>query len=128
MQRRKFLRTAAVGAAGVATRVTLARTRPSRIDPALNGASPRASQVARHACGGPGERMVKIVAEAPTTSSRIRTFAAGGDLPGLQVLDAVQNGTVDMGDGVLLLLRQGPDLRIRHRRSVGLNTRQFQAG
>ncbi len=41
--------------------------------------------------------MSKAVAEATDNKFQIQTFAAGEIVPGLQVLDAVQNGTVEMG-------------------------------
>ena len=72
--------------------------RPSRSRcPSSNGAWPRASP----------SRSTRSTARArtsPSTSARltdnkfqIRVFAAGEIVPGLQVLDAVQNGTVEMG-------------------------------
>jgi len=70
MQRRKFLRTAAVGAAGVATTSTLAAP-PSRNRCGANwritSSFPKSLG---HAVGGRAERMVKIVAEATDNSSR----------------------------------------------------------
>ena len=52
------------------------------------------------------------VAEATDNKFQIQAFAAGEIVPGLQVLDAVQNGTVEMRPHrALLLFRQGPDLR-----------------
>ena len=39
----------------------------------------------------------KLVAEATDNKFQIQAFAAGEIVPGLQVLDAVQNGTVEMG-------------------------------
>jgi TRAP-type mannitol/chloroaromatic compound transport system substrate-binding protein len=41
--------------------------------------------------------MVKLVAEATDNKFQIQAFAGGEIVPGLQVLDAVQNGTVEMG-------------------------------
>ena len=50
---------------------------------------------------------------------QIQVFAAGEIVPGLQALDAVTNGTVECCHTVVLLLRrQGPDLRARHRHPV----------
>jgi TRAP-type mannitol/chloroaromatic compound transport system substrate-binding protein len=49
--------------------------------------------------GGEGavEVMAKHVGEATDNKFQIQTFAGGEIVPGLQVLDAVQNGTVEMG-------------------------------
>ena len=64
---------------------------------------------------GGAELFAKAVAEATDNKFQIQTFAAGEIVPGLQVLDAVQNGTVEMGHTAsLLLLRQGSDVRVRH--------------
>ena len=46
---------------------------------------------------GGAEVMAKAVAEATDNKFQIQLFAAGEIVPGLQVLDAVQNGTVEMG-------------------------------
>src|SRR5215510_4151568 len=43
------------------------------------------------------EYMAKRVAEVTDNKFQIQVFAAGEIVPGLQVLDAVQNGTVEMG-------------------------------
>ncbi len=47
------------------------------------------------AAGGSGD--VHTVAELSDNRFQIRTFAAGEIMPGLQVADAVQNGTVECG-------------------------------
>ena len=50
---------------------------------------------------------------------QIQPFAAGEIVPGLQVLDAVQNGTVEIGHTAsYYYCRQGPDIRLRHRGAV----------
>ena len=41
-------------------------------------------------------RLPKYVAEATDNKFQIQVFAAGEIVPGLQVLDAVENGTVEM--------------------------------
>ncbi|MDP1881733.1 MAG: ABC transporter substrate-binding protein, partial [Bradyrhizobium sp.] len=43
---------------------------------------------------GGAEMMCKMVAEATDNKFQIEIFGAGEIVPGLQVLDAVQNGTV----------------------------------
>src|SRR6202050_1003355 len=42
-------------------------------------------------------QMAKAVGEATDNKFQIQTFAAGEIVPGLQILDAVQNGTVELG-------------------------------
>src|SRR5580693_10678450 len=46
---------------------------------------------------GTVEHISKRVAEITDNKFQIQGFAAGEIVPGLQVLDAVQNGTVEMG-------------------------------
>ena len=77
---------------------------------------------------GAGERLAKIVAEATDNKFQIRTFAAGEIVPGLQVLDAVQNGTVEMG-GTASYYYFGKDPTFAFGTAVpfGLNTRQYAA-
>ena len=73
---------------------------------------------------GGAEMMAKAVAEATDNKFQIQVFAGGEIVPGLQVVDAVQNGTVEMRPyRVVLLFRQGPDLRLRHlgRRSAPIS-------
>ena len=68
---------------------------------------------------GAGEVFAKAVAEATDGKFQIQVFAAGEIVPGLQALDAVSNGTVECCHTVVLLLRrQGPDLRPRLRDPV----------
>ncbi|MFL5096247.1 MAG: TRAP transporter substrate-binding protein, partial [Xanthobacteraceae bacterium] len=46
---------------------------------------------------GGAEMMAKVVGEATDNKFQIQPFAGGEIVPGLQVLDAVQNGTVEIG-------------------------------
>src|SRR5204862_367841 len=46
---------------------------------------------------GAAEYMAKRIAEATDNKFQIRVFAAGEIVPAFQVLDAVQNNTVEMG-------------------------------
>ena len=46
---------------------------------------------------GAAENIAKRVSDATGGKFQIRTFAAGEIVPGLQVLDAVQNTTVEAG-------------------------------
>ena len=65
---------------------------------------------------GGAEHIAKRVAEITDNKFQIRVFAAGEIVPALQVLDAVQAGTVECRPHrAVLLLRQGSGLRLRHR-------------
>ena len=77
------------------------------------------AEVARHALWRLRVFLPSASPRSPTTNSRFRSFAAGEIVPGLQVLDAVQNGTVEMGNTAMYYyLRQGPGLHLRHRAAV----------
>ncbi len=68
---------------------------------------------------GAGEVMTKTVSDVTGGKFQIQLFAAGEIVPGLQVADAVQDGTIECGHtALLLLLRQGSDVRVRHGHSV----------
>jgi TRAP-type mannitol/chloroaromatic compound transport system substrate-binding protein len=72
--------------------------------------------------------MATAVAEATDNKFKIRVFAAGEIVPGLQVADAVQNGTVEMGHTASYYF-SGKDLTFALGTAVpfGLNTRQMDA-
>jgi TRAP-type mannitol/chloroaromatic compound transport system substrate-binding protein len=72
--------------------------------------------------------LANIVSEATDRKFEIRTFAAGEIVPGLQVLDAVQNGTVEMGQTASYYYT-GKDLTFGFGTAVpfGLNTRQMNS-
>ena len=97
MQRRKFLRTAGVGAAAAAATGALAAPAIAQSAPELNWRMTSSFPKSLDTLFGGAEHFAKIVAEATDNKFQIRTFAAGEIVPGLQVLDAVQNGTVEMG-------------------------------
>ena len=68
---------------------------------------------------GGAEVFAKRVAEATDNKFQIQVFAAGEIVPGLQVARRrAERHRRDGPYGVLLLFRQGPDLRLRHRAAV----------
>src|SRR4030081_2449321 len=94
MKRRDFIKVTGIGVAGAATMAAaaVAQTMPEikrRVT----------TRLAKSPCTPPGgaELMAKAVGEATDNKFQIQTFAAGEIVPGLQVLDAVQNATVEMG-------------------------------
>ena len=119
MQRRKFLRTAGVGAAAAAAGGTVAAPAIAQSAPELNWRMTSSFPKSLDTLYGGAELFAKIVAEATDNKFQIRTFAAGEIVPGLQVLDAVQNGTVEMGQTAsYYFCRQGSDLRAGDARPV----------
>jgi TRAP-type mannitol/chloroaromatic compound transport system substrate-binding protein len=96
MQRRKFLRTAGIGGSAVVTS-TLAAPAIAQSMPELKWRMASSFPKSLDTLFGAGEVFTKAIAEATDNRFQIRLFAAGEIVPGLQVLDAVQNGTVESG-------------------------------
>jgi TRAP-type mannitol/chloroaromatic compound transport system substrate-binding protein len=68
---------------------------------------------------GAGAQVAKRAAEATDNKFQIQVFAAGEIVGGLQVLDAVQNGTVESGYTLSSYYIGGPHLRVRYVGAVG---------
>ena len=94
MKRRDFLKVTGLGAAGAAT---MAAPAIAQGMPELKWRMPTSWPKSLDTLYGGAELMAKLVAEATDNKFQIQTFAGGEIVPGLQVLDAVQNGTVEMG-------------------------------
>src|SRR4051812_40763404 len=95
MQRRKFINTAGAGMAGIlATGVAPAFAQAS---PEIKWRCASSFPKSLDTIYGAAEGMAKRVAAATGNKFQIQVFAAGEIVPGLQVLDAVQNGTVQCG-------------------------------
>src|ERR1700757_5146775 len=97
MHRRKFLRTAALGTAGVASVSTLAAPAIAESTPELKWRMASSFPKSLDTLYGTGEIFARYISEMTDNKFNVRIFAAGEIVPGLQVLDAVQNGTVEMG-------------------------------
>jgi TRAP-type mannitol/chloroaromatic compound transport system substrate-binding protein len=94
MKRREFLRAAGAGlAASTLAAPAIAQTMPE-LKWRLTASWPKSLDTLYGAC----EDFSKRVAEITDNKFQIQVFAAGEIVPGLQVLDAVQNGTVEMGN------------------------------
>ena len=92
MQRRSFLKQATAGATAAAVAAPALAQGPA-ITWRLASSFPKTLDT----IFGSAERFVKRVAELTGGRFLIRQFAAGEVVPGLQVMDAVQAGTVEMG-------------------------------
>jgi TRAP-type mannitol/chloroaromatic compound transport system substrate-binding protein len=93
MQRRTFLKTAAVGAAtGAVAAPAIAQSQPS-IQWRLAASWPKSLDTLY----GGVELVARRLSELTDGKFQIRPFAAGEIVPPLQVLDAVQAGTVECG-------------------------------
>ena len=77
---------------------------------------------------GGAELVCRRVAEATDNRFQIRPFAAGEIVPGLQVLDAVQSGTVELGQSAsYYYVGKDPCFTFATAVPFGLNTRQQSA-
>src|SRR6185503_593423 len=94
MKRRDFLKVTGIGAAGAAT---LAAPAIAQSMPELKWRLTASWPKSLDTLWGGVELMAKLVGEATDNKFQVQAFAAGEIVPGLQVLDAVQNGTVEMG-------------------------------
>src|SRR5215469_2595633 len=92
MRRRKFLKTAGLSVAASALAAP-AIAQSGELHWRMTTSWPKSLDTLY----GGAEYVAKRVADMTGNKFQIRTFAGGEIVPGLQVADAVQNGTVEMG-------------------------------
>jgi TRAP-type mannitol/chloroaromatic compound transport system substrate-binding protein len=92
MKRREFLKAAGLSAAATAVAMPAVAQSMPEIKWRLTSSFPKSLDT----LWGASEDVAKIVSEATDNKFQIQTFAAGEIVPGLQALDAVTNGTVEM--------------------------------
>jgi TRAP-type mannitol/chloroaromatic compound transport system substrate-binding protein len=121
MKRREFLRVTGVGlAAGAVASPAIAQSAPE-VKWRLTASWPKSLDTLYGGC----EYFCKRVAEITDNRFQIQPFAAGELVPGLQVLDAVSNGTVEMGNTALYYYwGKNPAFTFGTALPFGLNTRQ----
>ena len=97
MKRREFLKVGGIGlAASTVAAPAVAQSMPE-VKWRLAASWPKSLDTLYGGC----EYFCKRVAELTDNRFQIQSFAAGEIVPGLQVLDAVSNGTVEMGNTAL---------------------------
>jgi TRAP-type mannitol/chloroaromatic compound transport system substrate-binding protein len=94
MKRRDFIKVTGLGAAGA---VTIAAPAIAQSMPEIKWRLTTSWPKSLDTLHGGAELMAKKVGEATDNKFQIQTFAAGEIVPGLQVVDAVQSATVEMG-------------------------------
>src|SRR5215510_9059116 len=124
MQRRSFLKKAAAGAAaGSIAAPAIAQSQPS-IQWRMAASWPKSLDTIY----GAAEHVAKRVGEITDGKFQIRVFAAGEIVPGLQVLDAVGAGTVELGHTApYYYFGKDPAFAFGTAVCFGMNTRQQNA-
>jgi TRAP-type mannitol/chloroaromatic compound transport system substrate-binding protein len=124
VKRRAFLKRAAAGlAAGAAAAPAIAQPRRV-IHWRLASSFPKSLDT----IFGASEILARRVAESTEGRFQLRVFAAGELVPGLQVLDAVQNGTVECGHTApYYYIGKDPAFAFATALPFGLNARQQNA-
>src|SRR3954471_5730540 len=126
MNRRKFLTTAgvSVAASALAAPAIAQQANQGEIRWRLASSFPKSLDT----IFGAAEYMAKKVSDATGGKFQIRVFAAGELVPGLQVADAVQAGTVEMGHTAsYYYVGKDPTFAFDTAIPFGLNTRQQNA-
>jgi len=94
MKRRQFLKAAGVG---LAASTAVAAPAIAQSMPTIKWRMPCSWPKSLDTIYGGADIMAKAVAEATDNKFQIQVFAAGEIVPGLQIVDAVQNGSVEIG-------------------------------
>jgi TRAP-type mannitol/chloroaromatic compound transport system substrate-binding protein len=127
VSRRKFMHAASAGAVGTAAAAiaapAIAQSMPE-IKWRLAASWPKSLETLFGGC----EYFGKRVAEITDNKFQIQPFAAGEIVPGLQVLDAVQSGTVEIGNTAMYYYwGKDPAMTFGTALPFGLNSRQMNS-
>jgi len=124
MKRREFLKAAGIGmTASTLAAPAIAQSMPE-VKWRLAASWPKSLDTLFGGC----EYFAKRISEITDNKFQIQVFAAGELVPGLQVLDAVQNGTVEMGNTALYYYwGKDPAFTFGTALPFGLNARQMNS-
>jgi TRAP-type mannitol/chloroaromatic compound transport system substrate-binding protein len=124
VKRRSFIKTSGIGLAASAVAAPAIAQSAPEIKWRLAASWPKSLDTVFGGC----ELIAKYVAEATDNKFQIRAFAAGEIVPGLQVLDAVQNNTVELGHTAsYYFVGKDPTFSFDCTVPFGLNSRQQNA-
>ena len=124
MKRREFIKAAGLGVAASAIAAPAIAQSAPEIKWRLTASWPKSLDTLFGTC----EIFSKYVSDATDGKFQIQTFAAGEIVPGLQTLDAVQNGTVEMGHtAYYYYIGKDPTWALFCAVPFGLNCRQQNA-
>jgi TRAP-type mannitol/chloroaromatic compound transport system substrate-binding protein len=124
MKRREFLKATGIGA----TASTIAAPAIAQSMPEIKWRNTASWPKSLDTLYGGVEFFCKRVAEITDNRFQIQPFAAGEIVPGLQVLDAVQSGTVEMGNTAMYYYwGKDPAFTFGTALPFGLNSRQMYA-
>jgi TRAP-type mannitol/chloroaromatic compound transport system substrate-binding protein len=128
MKRRKFLKSAGVGLVAAPAAVTLAAPAIAQSTPEIKWRLASSFPKSLDTIFTAADVMASRVSAATDGKFQIRTFAGGEIVPGLQVLDAVQNGTVECGHTAsYYYVGKDPTFAFDTAIPFGLNARQQNA-
>ncbi|MCC6533083.1 MAG: TRAP transporter substrate-binding protein [Burkholderiales bacterium] len=123
-QRRRFLTRAAAGIAGSAVAAPAIAQAQASVQWRLASSFPKSLDTVFY----PADLIARRVSEITDGKFQIRVFAAGEVVPALQVLDAVQNGTVECGHTApYYYVGKDPAFAFGTNVPFGLNARQQNA-
>jgi TRAP-type mannitol/chloroaromatic compound transport system substrate-binding protein len=125
MRRRAFLASGGLGLAGAAA---LAAPAIAQSQPEIKWRLASSFPKSLDTLYGGAERFTKQIAEATDNKFQIRVFAGGEIVPPFQVLDAVQNNTVEIGHSAsYYYVGKDPTFAIDSTIPFGMNARQMNA-